>query len=199
MHSGCKLLKRHGRPRRMLAWKSRVKNKTINDTDWTVNTSTCNLCFTQLHRGSMPLDPLAIAKRGLRPRVSDPFPHLLLSLVTVPEYHSQILDLPLGGRLCATLKFPDQVSMLQGVLSWNNAWQSIVKPADYASTKTVKGYEMLATSSLDKSTLSLEVEPSFNRAITSLFPFFDVWLEQAAGGFHGNGRQSFSVRSRHCA
>ena len=33
---------------------------------------------------------------------------------------------------------------------------------------------MLATSSLDKSTLSLEVERSFNRAVTSSFSFFNV-------------------------
>ena len=50
--------------------------------------------------------------------------------------------------------------------AWNNAWRSILMPAAYASTKSVKGYEMLATSSLDKSTLSLEVERSFKRAVT---------------------------------
>ena len=72
---------------------------------------------------------------------------------------------------------------------WNNAWRTILKPAAYACTKSVKGYEkflMLATSSLDKSTLSLEVERSFNRALTSLFPFFNVCLEQATRGFYGN-------------
>ena len=50
----------------------------------------------------------------------------------------------------------------------------IIKSAAHASMKTVKGYEMLATSSLEKSTLSLEVERSFNRAVTSLFPFFEI-------------------------
>ena len=79
---------------------------------------------------------------------------------------------------------------------WNNAWRTILKPAAYACTKSVKGYEMLATSSLDKSTLSLEVERSFNRALTSLFPFFNVCLEQATRGFYGNGWRSFWVRSR---
>ena len=42
------------------------------------------------------------------------------------------------------------------------------------STKTVKAYEELTTSSLDKSTFSLEVERSFNRTVTALFPFSDV-------------------------
>ena len=50
----------------------------------------------------------------------------------------------------------------------------IIKFAAYANMKTVKRYEMLVTSSLEKSTLSLEVERSFNRAVTFLFPFFDI-------------------------
>ena len=79
--------------------------------------------------------------------------------------------------------------------AWNNAWQSILMPAAYASTKSVKGYKMLATLSLDKSNLSLEVKRSFNLAVTSLFPFFNVWLEQATRGFYGNGRRSFCMSS----
>ena len=67
-----------------------------------------------------------------------------------------------------------------------------------ACTKTVKGYGELTTvtSSLDKSTYSLEVEHSFNRTVTALFPFSAVWLEQATRSFHGDGRRTFSVRSR---
>ena len=65
-----------------------------------------------------------------------------------------------------------------------------------ACTKTVKGYGELTTSSLDKSTFPLEVEHSFNRTVTALFPFSAVWLEQATRSFHGDGRRTFSVRSR---
>ena len=43
-----------------------------------------------------------------------------------------------------------------------------------ACTKTVNGYEELTTSSLDKSTFSLEVERSIARSLLCfLFPIFD--------------------------
>ena len=46
---------------------------------------------------------------------------------------------------------------------------------------------------------SFEVERSFNRALTSLFPFFNGCLEQATRCFYGNGRRSFWARSRQLA
>ena len=87
--------------------------------------------------------------------------------------------------------------------TWNNARRSIVKPAAYASTRTVKGYEKLVTLGLNKSILSLEVERSFNHVHSfvqsSLIPFFEVWSEQTTCSFHNDGQRSFSVRSRHGA
>ena len=50
----------------------------------------------------------------------------------------------------------------------------MIDPQAAPCTKTVKGYEELTTSSLDKSTFSLEVERSFNRTVTALFPFSHV-------------------------
>ena len=77
--------------------------------------------------------------------------------------------------------------------AWNDAWRSI--PSRHENSEWVRRANDFESRQEHLFTGGW----TFNRTVTALFPFSDVWLEQATRSFYGDGRRTFSVRSlRRC-